>query len=282
MVGMMRRIQASERHPSDEASPQVRSEEVGDRGIHKEQSEHEEKEGLVLRRDLRLCVLLLWYPCQNVLGQELWPEIYCQPHGKKHEGHSNDRSVHGLEHVELTPQAEQHVEEHQREDVVHEGCGNDGLAKVLLEDAGLAEETERDAHTCRSQRRPCRDTIWHEGSSKENGQSATNDQWKDRAEDSDAAGRQADDLGFLEIEMHSAFEDHQANTCVADQREEVGEASTALGHFMLALFHQALRVAVIVATGQPPVTRAMSTCVAVAGMAVAGVAVAGVAVRVAC
>mmetsp|Transcript_39050 Transcript_39050/g.79949 ORF Transcript_39050/g.79949 Transcript_39050/m.79949 type:complete len:243 (-) Transcript_39050:21-749(-) len=66
---------------------------------------------------------------------------------------------------------------------------------------------------------------------------------------------------------------------MADQGEEVGEAATALRHFVLALFHQALRVAVVVATRQPPVTRAMSTFVAVA---VAGVAVAGVAVGVAC
>mmetsp|Transcript_95414 Transcript_95414/g.227264 ORF Transcript_95414/g.227264 Transcript_95414/m.227264 type:complete len:223 (+) Transcript_95414:957-1625(+) len=222
MVGMVRGVQAGEGHARDEAAPQVRAQEVSDGGIDEQQRKHEEEERLVRGRDLR-ALGLLGHLCQDVILQEEGPKLHRQHARKAHESNADDRGINRLEGVELTAQAEENIEEHQGQDVIHEGGCDDGLAEVLLEHPRFPQQAQSDAHTGGCKGSPRRDAVGHEGPAKGHGQQGAENQRQDGAQDSDAARRRAHNLGFLKVEVHAALEDHEPDTCMANQREEVWE-----------------------------------------------------------
>mmetsp|Transcript_61191 Transcript_61191/g.189564 ORF Transcript_61191/g.189564 Transcript_61191/m.189564 type:complete len:513 (+) Transcript_61191:77-1615(+) len=246
VVRVVRGLQASEGHTSDEAAPQVRAQQVGDHGVGNQHHDLRQEERLVLLQPHppQACGALvaalgnLWH---DHTVDDLGPELHSRNHGTEHEGDANDGCKHCLEQVEVATQAEQHVEQNQGKDVVHEGGRDDGLAKVLLQHAGLAQEPQGDAHARRRERRARRDAVGHHGETKGDKEDGANDERQDRSENSHATGRNANRLGLLKVEVHAALEDHQSNARVADEREHVRCEAAVVAHFRLAPLLEALR-----------------------------------------
>mmetsp|Transcript_4126 Transcript_4126/g.10627 ORF Transcript_4126/g.10627 Transcript_4126/m.10627 type:complete len:313 (-) Transcript_4126:323-1261(-) len=244
---MVRWLQAGEGHAGDEAAPEVRAEVVRRRGVADQQDHHDEEEPLVGGGDLGVLVLVR-DGRQELLGDEPGPELDGEDHGDAHEGDTNDRVDHDRHELEVAAQAEEHVEQHEGQDVVDEGRCDDSLAEVLLQHAGLAKEAQGDADAGRCKGSADGDGIGEERLSVEHGEGCASDQRQNGTEHSHDAGLGADNQGLAEVEVHAALEDHHSHARVPDEREEVRRERAVIRHIMLALLDEALTVGVVAAT----------------------------------
>mmetsp|Transcript_96445 Transcript_96445/g.201495 ORF Transcript_96445/g.201495 Transcript_96445/m.201495 type:complete len:614 (-) Transcript_96445:97-1938(-) len=235
-------VNASERHTSNEATPQVGSQEVGQGGVGNHDEHHQDEQRLVLDRDLGVSSSRR-QSRNDPLVDGLRPELNRQAHCDDHESNADDGVDDSGHDIEVAPQAKQHVEQDQRQDVINEGGCDDSLAEVHLKNTSLTQQTKRNADACRSQGGADRNAVRRHGVSvKEHDQGAAH-QRKDCADDSDEAGLRADHFGFVEVEVHSTLEDHEGDTGVADESEDVGVQAAFMRHFRQASFLETLRVA---------------------------------------
>mmetsp|Transcript_17282 Transcript_17282/g.37451 ORF Transcript_17282/g.37451 Transcript_17282/m.37451 type:complete len:460 (-) Transcript_17282:391-1770(-) len=235
-------VQAGERHAGNEATPQVGSQEVGQGGVGNHDEHHQDEQRLVLDRDLGVSSSRR-QSRNDPLVDGLRPELNRQAHCDDHESNADDGVDDSGHDIEVAPQAKQHVEQDQRQDVINEGGCDDSLAEVHLKNTSLTQQTKRNADACRSQGGADRNAVRRHGVSvKEHDQGAAH-QRKDCADDSDEAGLRADHFGFVEVEVHSTLEDHEGDTCVADESEDIWVEAALVGDFGLAALVQTLVVA---------------------------------------
>mmetsp|Transcript_29423 Transcript_29423/g.68401 ORF Transcript_29423/g.68401 Transcript_29423/m.68401 type:complete len:294 (-) Transcript_29423:206-1087(-) len=139
MVRMVRRLQARKGHASDEATPEVRAQQVRDQGVdHQEDDLQEEQQLVLLQADSPPTCQASIRPAQRSLWNDdsvdhLRPELHGQYHAEEHERNANDGCQDHLEQVELPTEAEKDIEQDQGQNVVHEGGRDDGLPKLLLQ-----------------------------------------------------------------------------------------------------------------------------------------------------
>mmetsp|Transcript_40671 Transcript_40671/g.120611 ORF Transcript_40671/g.120611 Transcript_40671/m.120611 type:complete len:541 (+) Transcript_40671:457-2079(+) len=249
VMGVVGRLQAGERHAGDEASPEVGAEEVRDGAVGNQHEDHQEKEDLIPASHLLRAGTLPGVrrdPGQDLLVDHPRPELDRGNHAAGHEDDADDRLADDIERVELVAaEAEQHIEENQGEDVVHEGGRDDCLSEVVLEHLGLAQELERDADAGGRQGGADRDGVRHQRVAVGHHHAGAREERQEGADDGDNARPGADDLRLVEVEVHAALEDHHGHAGVADQGEEVRRLAAALADLRLAALREALLVGVV-------------------------------------
>mmetsp|Transcript_29418 Transcript_29418/g.68372 ORF Transcript_29418/g.68372 Transcript_29418/m.68372 type:complete len:280 (-) Transcript_29418:580-1419(-) len=270
---MVRGVQAREAHASDEAAPEVRAKEVRDqREGHHEHYLQEEQQLILLQADAPPACETGRLPALRGLRDDdpvddCRPELHGQTHGEKHERDADDWRKDDFEEIKLPSQAEEHVEQYQGQDVVHKCGRDDGLPKLLLEHARLAKQPQRDANARGRQSGARRDALRHQWAPKRHHQSGPNNQGQNRPYHCDDASRDADDLRLFKIEVHAALKDHQRNSRMTDEREDVRCQTTVVVDINLAGLREALAEALIVdiAARQPArvAVRAVVTLVGV-------------------
>mmetsp|Transcript_148894 Transcript_148894/g.361511 ORF Transcript_148894/g.361511 Transcript_148894/m.361511 type:complete len:402 (-) Transcript_148894:218-1423(-) len=236
---MMRWSQACEGHAGDEASPQVSAQQVGDEGVSNQQDDLQQEEHLVLLQLHPPPARLRPVAALRRLGDDepvddLGPEFHGANHGNEHERDPDDGRNHRLEDIKITPKAEEDVEQDQGQDVIYEGCRDDGLAEVVLQHTGLSQEPERDAHARWRERRACRNAIGEERPPIDDHENGASDEWQDGAEHGDTTGWKANCLRLLKVKVHTTLKDHQSHACMADKREDVWRETAVVADLSLA------------------------------------------------
>mmetsp|Transcript_56312 Transcript_56312/g.158726 ORF Transcript_56312/g.158726 Transcript_56312/m.158726 type:complete len:647 (-) Transcript_56312:134-2074(-) len=261
------RLEAGEGHAGDEAAPEVGAAEVGDQAVGDEHEQHAEEEELVLPAQLKVPLLLRHVADDEVL-QEPGPEHHREADREDHEGDPEDGRQEGALEAEVAvPDAEDDVEEHQGQDVVHEGRGHDGLPELLAQDPRLAQEPQRDADARGRQGRARHQRVRHEGVPVDHRQGPAHDQGANRADDGDDAGPRPHDLRHLEVEVHAALEDHHGHADVPHQREDLGRLLAVTGEVLHARADQALLVGIVLEVVPVVVVTAVAVvCLVVAGL----------------
>mmetsp|Transcript_56313 Transcript_56313/g.158733 ORF Transcript_56313/g.158733 Transcript_56313/m.158733 type:complete len:647 (-) Transcript_56313:156-2096(-) len=261
------RLEAGEGHAGDEAAPEVGAAEVGDQAVPDEQEQHAQEEELVGAAELGL-PLLLRHVGEDVLLQELGPELHREEDREAHEGDPDDGGEERVREVEVAvPDAEDDVEEDQRQDVVHERRRHDRLPELLAQHARLAQEAQRDADARGRQRRARDEGVGHDGVPERHHQEGPRDQRPERAEHRDDAGPRPHDLRHLEVEVHAALEDHHGHADVPHQREDLGRLLAVTGEVLHARADQALLVGIVLEVVPVVVVTAVAVvCLVVAGL----------------